>query len=169
MTETTQAPGSQMAPAFSLRNGQAQLNLDILNHIAKHALCSFDELYTMFSPGQSRHDRGSFKSRLSHLVKSEQLVAQKTDPHNVSSWTFSIGWRAGKLGRQLPQTGRPAGYAGVIVPPRQPNVLKDPGYQPKPVQALRPGSDEFTRLPSLRQGQRLPFTCGYVAVAGSKS
>ena len=51
----------------------------------------------------------------------------------------------------------------------RPDLAKSSVYQPKPLQALRPGSDDFTRLPSLRQGQRLPFTGGYVVMGGNKS
>lgn len=62
-------------------------------------------------------------------------------------------------------------YIGVRVPARQSDVMHTSVYQPRPMQALRPGSDDFARLPSLRQGgQRLPFTGGYVGMsAGSKS
>lgn len=35
-------------------------------------------------------------------------------------------------------------------------------YQPAPPAVQRMGSDDHTRLPSLRQGQRVPFTPGYV-------
>ena len=68
------------------------------------------------------------------------------------------------------ETHEPAArYVGVIVPPGQPDVMTGSVYQPKPMQALRPGAQDFTRCPSLRQGQHLPFTGGYVVMAGNKS
>lgn len=60
-------------------------------------------------------------------------------------------------------------HTGEPVSAAKPDVMTGPTYCPKPMQALRPGSDDFTRLPSMRQGQRLPFTGGYVVMAGSKS
>ena len=63
-----------------------------------------------------------------------------------------------------PEPDLPA-YVGECVPARQPDTMTGPNYCPQPMQALRPGSGDFTRLPSLRQGQRLPFTGGYVAMS----
>ena len=35
-------------------------------------------------------------------------------------------------------------------------------YRPAPAPVMRPGSDDHTRLPSLRQGRREPFVAGYI-------
>ena len=48
-----------------------------------------------------------------------------------------------------------------LVPPRRCSVM-DGSYQPAPPPVQRPGSDDHTRLPSLRQGQRIPFVPGYI-------
>lgn len=62
----------------------------------------------------------------------------------------------------------PAVYVGVITPPRQQEVMKSPSYCPKPMQAQRSGSEDFTHLPSLRRGQRVPFTGSYMAMTGGE-
>lgn len=173
------------APVFVLRSGQKQANLDILNHVAQHQPCSFLQLCGKF--GQSSYK--GFKVRMNHLVGSEQLQADKAGS-SMESWTFALGEMAGKLGRELPaqaqakpqvkakapkqarqdKTREPAPmYVGVTTPPREPEVMTSPTYCPKPMQALRPGSDYFASCPSLRDGQRLPFTGGYVGMSGGKS
>lgn len=35
-------------------------------------------------------------------------------------------------------------------------------YHPAPAPVMRQGSEDHTRLPSLRQGQRVPFVAGYI-------
>lgn len=60
-------------------------------------------------------------------------------------------------------------YVGEHVPPRQSGQMGASVYRPKPMQALRLDSDAFARCPSLRDGQRVPFTGGYVGMSGSQS
>lgn len=175
------------APVFVLRSGQTQANLDIINFVSQHQPCGFLKLSGQLQKGSYK----GFKARLSHLVLSDQLQADKTGV-SMESWTFALGEKAGKLGRELPTKGQakarkrgveapehdsqagpdetrePAPvYVGVTAPPREPEVMTGPTYCPKPMQALRPGSDDLTRCPSLRQGgQRLPFTGGYMSMEG---
>lgn len=47
-----------------------------------------------------------------------------------------------------------------VAPPRIDKLSST--YQPAPPAVQRAGSDDHTHLPSLRQGQRVPFTPGYV-------
>ena len=47
------------------------------------------------------------------------------------------------------ETHEPAArYVGVIAPPRQINPMTAPPFMPKPMQATRPGAQDFTRCPS---------------------
>lgn len=48
-----------------------------------------------------------------------------------------------------------------LVAPSQINKMAGV-YRPAPCAPQRPGSDDYTRLPSLRQGQRVAFVSGYI-------
>jgi hypothetical protein len=107
-------------------------------------------------------------SALSNMVRSGTLSSRGDGADR--EWTLSEAAQL-EAAKDAPARGKPAApYVGVIVPPRKPAVMTDQAYRPRPMQALRAGSNDFANCPSLHQGQRLPFTGGYVVMAdGSKS
>jgi hypothetical protein len=169
-TKTVKPETPAQAPVFELRQGQKQANLDIINYVAQHQPCGFLQLRGQFGQNSEK----SFKVRLNHLVISLQLQADKSG-WSMESWTFALGEMAGKLGRDLsaqaeakpqakPQPKAeaqppehdghdetyepPEVYVGTVAPPRQPEVMTAPDFKPKPMQALRPGAQDFMRCPS---------------------
>lgn len=151
-------------PVFVLRRGQKQANLDILNYVAQHQPCGFLKLFGQF--GQSS-DKG-FKTRLSYLVLSDQLQADKAGSCSMESWTFALGEMAGKRGRELSAQAqapeqearfatpgkpskreKPPVYVGVRTPTRKPDPMHSDMYQPKPWHVPRPGAQDFKAAPSV--------------------
>lgn len=60
-----------------------------------------------------------------------------------------------------PKPTDPALKPPAIAAPSRINIMQGT-YRPAPAPVMRPGSDDHTRLPSLRQGQRVPFVAGYI-------
>ena len=152
------------APVFVLRKGQTQANLEILNHVAQHQPCSFLQLSEKFGQSSSK----GLKARLSYLALSDQLQADKTGC-SMDSWTFALGEMAGKRSHELgaaSKTIQPAQQAQAQAQAQaQRRDLAPKGTWTAPrCAALRAGASDFSALPSLRNGQRVPFSPGYVSL-----
>lgn len=100
-------------------------------------------------------------NRLTYLKGKRWLL--KSGSGKSAIWTFN----ASRTPKDVPvRASRAAAVPAApdpsrLVAPRCVNVMAGE-YQPSAPQAQRPGSDDHTRLPSLRHGQRVPFTPGYI-------
>ena len=60
-----------------------------------------------------------------------------------------------------PKATDPSLKPPAIAAPGRINIMQGT-YHPAPAPVMRQGSEDHTRLPSLRQGQRVPFVAGYI-------
>lgn len=133
-------------------------NKAIVQFIEKSGPTDFDVLFAAFGePLDNRETRNRFRARLSRLVHGDHL-ATSVVASSSRVWRLGIKYEAPAES----VASQPAQRA-----PRRNYALMTPRDLPR-MTALRPGADEFVAAPSLRNGQRLPFTGGYVA-AGSKA
>lgn len=179
MSKTVKIEAPADAPAVNLIAPNATRSANshaVLNYLARiwPNSATRAELAAVFTEADDNKDACSplckrINAALANMVKTGYATSQGSGQDRK----FALGPAAQIVKPMEPQpepTPEPdlPEYVGTPAPARQPDVMTSPHYCPKPMQALRPGSGDFTRLPSLRQGQRLPFTGGYV-VAGSKA
>lgn len=125
---------------------QSALNLDILNHVARHEPCSFESLFTLF--GEATHDqeaRARFQKRLSYLTFSGQL--QITNRNGQRHWCAPLADEAPETAA-VPAESSPAWVGSVAQSPRN-DVMHCPVYVPGRAPVLRPGALDFKRLGSV--------------------
>lgn len=126
-------------------HAQSLLNLDIINHVAKHAPCGFNELYDLFGDVQTDNTtKERFRSRLNYLAESRQLQAKGTARNR--RWSLPC-----ELAPALPEAFEPVvlpAWLGGTVPPAQYDRMHAPLYVPEAGPALRAGALDFKRFAS---------------------
>lgn len=110
------------------------------------------ELADIFSLGDNKPNGEKtmskrFASALANLEKSNYITRRGIGQD--CEWT--LGPAAQLIGTtELPQQPEPdlPTWVGEPAPVRQPEVMTAPDFKPKPMQALRPGAQDFMRCPS---------------------
>ena len=145
-------------------------NQQLLDFIKQYQPIGRARLFASFD-GAGESD-STFSKRLQHLKDQGWLVrtgwsARSVWSLNPEARPLHTGARAsadaGTPWRKLGSLKRvPCGDDSARLAPLT-RISKMQGlYQPPAAQARRPGSDDHTRLPSLRQGRRVPFVAGYI-------
>ena len=107
--------------------------------------------------------------------ESESAFSRRLQYLKDQGWLLRTGWSARSVWSVNPEA-RPLHAGPRSVATSGPGPAFDPGhlvaparinrmagtYQPPAAIASRPGSDDHTRLPTLRQGQRVAFVPGYI-------
>jgi len=127
-------------------HAQKQLNLDIVNHVARYGPCGFVELYDLFGShleeGKKTTER--FRARLGHLTYTHQLVATGT--------AGARRWRMPLIDAQPAQGAAPAdllpAWVGTAAPAPAYDCMHGPTYVPERPATPRAGSLDFQRLAS---------------------
>lgn len=126
----------------------------IVRHVAKCGAVGFDDLYEPFGEeATSKNACKRFRAKLASLVRDGHLQTSGQGEQRL----WHLGVTHG--GRDLKKLAEPAKPAGQVAQRRD---LAPKGTWTAPRQvALRAGASDFAALPSLRNGQRVPFSPGY--------
>ena len=137
-------------------------NQQLLEFIQRHQPISVADLWATFDGAGDQTK--PFLARLNYLKNKHWLLSSGYGAEAVL--TFNSARPANPFSRKAKADraaarGAEAPNPALRVQPRQITVMSG-HYQPAPPPAQRPGSDDHTRLPSLRQRQRIPFVPGYI-------
>lgn len=134
---------------------QSALNLELINHVATHEPCGFDDLFAVF--GGTPLDGAAklkFSKRLSYLVNGGKLclmnhggrrhwcVPQVETEAEAAALEGAMDCPATTLAEQAKK------WVGTVVPPRQHSVMHGALYVPEAETALRPGALDYRRVPT---------------------
>lgn len=121
---------------------RVQLNLDILNHVAKYQPCGFRELNDLFGDAPERLvDTERFRSRLASLTYGGQLIA--TGAASTKRWRMPLQACPEHCVAPLPA------YVGVLTPPAQYDRMHGPAYVPPADDSPRAGGLDYKRHASV--------------------
>ena len=135
-------------------------NQQLLDFVKLHQPISMASLFASFDGAGESYS--AFSKRLQYLKDQGWLVR--------TGWSARSAWSVNPEARPLHTGPRPMAVAASrfaepdAARPVQPTrISRMQGlYQPPAAIGRRPGSDDHTRLPSLRQGRRVPFVAGYI-------
>ena len=133
-------------------------NQQLVRFIMQHQPISAADLFTRYS--DAGPSMALFRKRLTYL-KSKQWVCKEGEGLSAL-YTFNTKRPASPVPvRAVAPAPKPAPDLANLAHPRRSNVMAGT-YQPAPEAIRSLGSDDFTRLPSLRQGRCVPFVPGYI-------
>ncbi len=139
-------------------------NQRLIDFIKVHQPISMADLFGTFEG--AGNESTAFSKRLAYLKSEGWLLVEGRAAAGM--WSVNPEQRpmhsaatVCKPTPKLPQPPAPA--ASAVVPPPRINIMRG-HYSTPPAATCRPGSDDHTRCPSLRQGQRVAFVAGYISL-----
>ena len=139
-------------PRFAEGDVHSTVNVMILEHLkANGASFAIDIDQVLMRVDGYCDDSGLARLTRALLKMSQRRMVHRLDTVNGQCWVLGP---------------RPIVKAEPNDPNRVPaariSMMHGAIYRPTPSPVQRPGSDDHARLPSLRQGQRVPFVPGYI-------
>lgn len=135
-------------------------NQKLVDFIRQHQPISIARLFEVY-PDVGEASFLDFGKRVTYLAGKHWLIRAGKGPDSVLTFNAArIPARKAVRPAAAPKP-TPTPYIGHLVAPRRINMLAGT-YQPTAPQAQRPGSEDHLRLPSLRQGARVPHVPGYI-------
>lgn len=146
--QTTKKQTNTMKPTLHPHNER------LLAFIGQHQPISSRALFTSYA--DAGENASAFAKRLSNLSAQGWLLS--SGHANRATWQVDPARASFFPARAAPvEPPQPPGIAA----PSRINIMQGT-YHPAPAPVMRPGSEDHTRLPSLRQGQRVAFVAGYI-------
>lgn len=134
-------------------------NQQLLDFIKQHQPIGAARMFATFDgAGENQH---AFSQRLNYLKNQGWLVSTGFSTRAV--WSLVDEARPMHSAPRRVTTPCPAPDSARRVPPARINIMLGT-YQPPAATAQRLGSDDHTRVPSLCDGRRVPFTPGYISL-----
>lgn len=141
-----------MKPGAAIQLAQRQRNQELLQHVADHQSCSFEELLGMFGGPAADVDASQrFIKRLYYLVDSGRLRSHISTVDGVRHWTLPPVSAEPSIDAHRTRTRDCApvdAWVGTVAAPRQNSVLAGPLYVPDRDCALRAGALDYKRFAS---------------------
>lgn len=155
--ESSAAPTLAGVPSMFAMHELLPHNQTLVRFIQQHQPISLKRLFDVYPDAGTCLE--SFGKRITYLTGKRWVLRAGKGRDAVLTFNADRATPA-TVARQ--KTAQPASdLSRQVVAPRRVNVMAG-NYQPYPPQAQRLGSDDHLRLPSLRNGQRIPYTPGYI-------
>ena len=155
--ESNAAPLLAGVPSVFAMHELLQHNQTLVRFLQQHQPISLKNLFDVYPDAGTCFK--SFVKRITYLAGKRWVL--RAGKGRDALLTFNAD-RATPATVARQKTAKPTpDLSCQVVAPRRVNVMSG-NYQPHPPQALRLGSDDHLRLPSLRNGQRIPYTPGYI-------